>query len=658
MSCDRNSETDMKEIYSVIIQTTETAEENSAYKTLFLNDMAKEKTGFCIWNTDGRDIDSALPDLLELTDDKKEWNAVVVLSEEDIRKFGAKPNMQNPFDFSMISGQEDSLEMSGNPLVRLTHMLGGVPAPESEFKSVVVDEEGKQPHIVYKPVKDKEKEKKYRQLQENYFYDGVSPSKIFLVTLRQPWIGKSELSNYWIDNYESMSSEFWKRNRYPANCRFVVFDTVRQGPTRKEEDLFKYWLMILMICCNDINPASIQAYRLYHGDIELDERQLEDSFQDTVNRLSSVKRVLKKSISRDFTDIYKTSTKLPAFRTDIPVVFDVPDNQHQNIETRYFKIATSGRGRDVKLLDSEREKTKESLEECVKTADRALDKTASLTKSTYKYDEREVERLDQYQKEDLQSATDRLYKRVIGLQSELPDRNVTENEEAVGRSESIRRFLKRRVSTRQVFGTLLLGFIAILAAVFPAFISSANVDPVSPERTVAISASLFITVLLTIVITLIVYKLILNKKIKNLNDMTRQSFDRVLTNTELYSDYLNAVASHSRGKTYLELAKDKEAEIVRLHELYYKHISVVDAMMARVKDWSNAFHLNVDFERPLYSDVVEMNVMTDPSSNNLYSLESKRYRDTELNNSGMHIESPFPFVKRMNLDREELYDNE
>lgn len=104
-----------------------------------------ESVGFCTWIQSGESIDTAIPELRELTDDKSEWSAVVVLSENDLRELGSSPNTQNPFDFSQFGHDEDELNISTNNLIRLTHMLGGVPSPEKHFRSMTVEEEGKTP---------------------------------------------------------------------------------------------------------------------------------------------------------------------------------------------------------------------------------------------------------------------------------------------------------------------------------------------------------------------------------------------------------------------------------------------------------------------------------------------------------------------------------
>lgn len=123
-------------MYSVIILTKETMDNFSTYRSIFFEAIHHEQIGFCIWNKSGRNIDEVLPDIRELTDKKKEWNAVVICSDPK-RTDTIKSDVQNPFDF-FSDNPENETEESGNALVRLTHMLGGVPQIDRHFQSKII----------------------------------------------------------------------------------------------------------------------------------------------------------------------------------------------------------------------------------------------------------------------------------------------------------------------------------------------------------------------------------------------------------------------------------------------------------------------------------------------------------------------------------------
>ena len=65
-------------MYSVVILNSPTSEAFAEYHPLFLEGLKNGNIGLCKWNEDGMTIDTALPELRELTDDKEDWRAIIV----------------------------------------------------------------------------------------------------------------------------------------------------------------------------------------------------------------------------------------------------------------------------------------------------------------------------------------------------------------------------------------------------------------------------------------------------------------------------------------------------------------------------------------------------------------------------------------------------
>ena len=238
-------------IYSVLIQTQTTMNMFSGYQSVFMDAIQKGQVGLCKWNPSGRDIDTALPDIHQLTDDKKEWRAIIIRSEADAGLMDLPLDAHNPYDFFPEGKEREGLwEESENPLIRLTHMLGGAPAAEKEFESRVIDDGEREPFVIFEPVEeDGAAAEEHRAFLSKYEYDGVAPTSILLVTVRLVHLYDEENTEQILHD-EQGSSMFWKRNRYPGNCRFLVFDYSRQGPVRREGDRFRFWLTILLSSVN------------------------------------------------------------------------------------------------------------------------------------------------------------------------------------------------------------------------------------------------------------------------------------------------------------------------------------------------------------------------------------------------------------------------
>ena len=148
-------------MYSVLIQNKKTMESFGQFHPLFSETLTKGNVGFCQWIEAGTTIEEALPELLDLVEDKEAWRAVIVRiqDEEDIV---AHPCARlNPYDFYENAGGDRGIRENPVPLVRLTHMLGGVPVPEARFEAKIVKEDRLSPKVIYEPVTDKEEMEAY-----------------------------------------------------------------------------------------------------------------------------------------------------------------------------------------------------------------------------------------------------------------------------------------------------------------------------------------------------------------------------------------------------------------------------------------------------------------------------------------------------------------
>ena len=643
-------------MYSVIIQTKEAMDVFSSYRTLFSDAVHQGKVGFCTWNKSGRDIDEALPDIRELTDDKKEWCAVIIntsFTAYDLQN----EKRQNPFDY-YSNDKEDELAESNNALVRLTHMLGGIPNIEKQFRSSIIQEPFKEPRVIYEPVEDKERELAFSKLKEKYEFDGVLPTSIILISPRIPWKNEEDTSGSWENHNESKSSEFWKRNRYPSICRFLVFDFVKQGPVRKEADMFRFWLTVMLIASNKIDSSSMQAYRLYNANTEIDKEAMEDSFQIAINRISSAKGVIKSELKKESRGYSNADNKLPDYSIDIPVVFDLPKNAKCVVKPGQFHMISHNQAADIANWNSEKRHAEESLIKSIRVADRALDQTANRMKDSYTYDESEVMRMDRYQREDLELETDLLYEEIIDVQGKLPTSRLQTDAEAEEKAENVRKYMRGRITSGPIVHTFIAGTLMFIAAQIPALVQYFIGEPIS-WALIGLEVLTFIAVMLVCgFATLFAQKKYLDILIKEFNKKMQGTFNKLQLNASEYSKYLSAVASHSRGRSYLDISERKNKNEVSARNLRYKHISAIDLFLSKLQTWGEAFHLDVDYERPEINDEVVVDVMTPPIDNLMYSLEYGHNYDIEVNKSGMKIQTPFAFISRLDLVREELYDDD
>ena len=645
-------------MYSVIIQNKETTEEFSAYKPLFMDAENNGSIGFCTWIESGKTIDKALPGIRELTDDKEEWRAIIVRTESDIDQCNDVDYVQNPYDYANNENIENDLEESRIPLIRLTHMLGGVPATEKQFRSVLIEEDNKAPRTVYQPVENTERAAAFKKLQQMYVFDGVLPSSILIITIRETENVESQKLCDWVSHSESESSNFWKRNRYPSICRFLVFDIVKQGPVRREESLLRFWLSVLMLSINKIDSSALQAYRLYKVDVSIDADLMEEIFQQTVNRLASVKAGIKSEIKREMRGNINTDMALPDYQIDIPVMFEIPKNVKYTVKPYHFRTISDNPAADITTWNMQKTNVEDSLIKCIKEADRELDKTAGRMKRSCKYDEDMVTSLDPYQRKDLIEETDNLHSNLIKLQGDLPTSSFIKDDNTEKLSKNIADYLRGRVTLSPVIRTFALVILLVLCVQIPAVIQYFQGKDVPVKAIIAIGVISISMMFLCGIATLFHQKVVLHSMINAFNKNMKNKFNKIQANVREYSRYLTAIASYSRGKSYIEMSDKKIKDMDDIRNMRRKHLDAIDLLLYRLETWGRAFHLNVDYRHPEVNEEIAVDVMIPPVESSLYSIEAEKNHEVEINKSGVHISSPFVFISKFELVREELYDDE
>lgn len=242
----------------------------------------------CKWIEAGTTIDTALPEIGNLTDDKKEWRAVIVRYIDDNCMAAFESDVRNPYDFLINRDAEDSVEESPIPLVRLTQMLGGVPPLEIKFKAEILREAHKAPRTIYVPIENTQRERAHKELTAKYAFDGKLPSSILIISVRSKSYQAESLGRSWLAHKESESSEFWKRNHFPSICRFMVYDIEKQGPIQKEADDFGFWYSVMLMAINEWDSSTIQAYRLYTLGVFMNSDAMSESFHMCLKSRKSV----------------------------------------------------------------------------------------------------------------------------------------------------------------------------------------------------------------------------------------------------------------------------------------------------------------------------------------------------------------------------------
>lgn len=645
-------------MYSVLIQSKKTLDSFEQFTPIFTDAVSQSKIGICQWMEAGKTVETALPELINLVAGKEEWRAVIVRLEDDapMAAFPAAPD--NPYDFLINAQPADGVQESPVPLVRLTQMLGGVPAPQVRFERQLVEQTGKPKQVVYLPSVDPEDEERYRELSERYHLNAKPPAEILLLSVRMlEEDQKPEVRRAFVQPLETRSSEFWKRNAYPGRCRFACFGMRRQGVMERNEDLFRFWTCVMLLSTNDLDAGTLQAYRLHRVGLEFDRAEMLDVFQRTVTRVLSAQHYIRESIQREIEQRVKLDSQLPDFRIDTPVVIHRGDRTDYVIPTDGFGLTTPAPSSDLEQWNNLREQTERGLDEVTVAAERTLDQTASKVREICGYEEEDVLPLNEYQMEDMQTALQNLYGRIFRIRTELPSGRSENRKALTKRSSAVRELLLRRVSSRAaLLGYLLAAALFLLSCVPAALLCLRHQRGALWLVPVGAGIGLLL-LLLGQLIVLASRRSELHNAIDDYNSVVCAVLSNISENSTLFSKYLGSIATYMRGSSYLTVLHRKNyLEGKAQHHKQY-HIKALSSYLVKLKLWSVAFHLPVRYDSVESDDTIIFNTDLAPNHNPLYTFEDVGSYSVPINTSGETAESPFRFVSRLTIRREELYDD-
>lgn len=645
-------------VFSVLIQNEKTIESFNRYYPLFLNAINEGKLGVCRWLEAGTVIDAAVPELYDMVRDREEWRAVIVRVEDESPMAACQAQPDNPYDFLENAAGEPRIRESPVPLIRLTQMLGGVPAPAVSFVCEQIREEGKAPRVIYRPQVNEEDERAYQELSARYHFDAKPPSEIILVSLRSKQDARGEfVRRVWNQRRELESSEFWRRNGYPSSCRFTFFELEREGPLKEIADLFRVWTGVLLLATNQIDPSTLQAYKLHRLSVDLDRQVLADTLQESAGRALNARRFIQKSIQRELEQKISGDVVLPDYKLEAPVVLKLPAHKDIFLNGGQFGLTSKTAFSDMQAWNEMKERTEAALDGLAACADRALDQTAERMRRYCEYDPEQVSRLDHYQREDFDAELDRLSHKIFALREELPVGNTADRTEFSKLAKTMKDKLARRVTTRHALWSLALAAAVFLLSFIPAVVFCVKFG-LGSGRAIALSAVAgAVAFAITEAVSLLFQRAGLVAHVALFNHAVGSAVTRISEDSSLFSKYMSSIASYAHGNSYLTIMRRKR--FLKDEAQFYKqnHLTALSAFLEELETWGTAFHSPIDPAAVDVNDELTVDTEISPWRNTMYTFETNTSYHVPVNHTGDMVEAPFGFVKRLEIIREELYDD-
>ena len=671
-------------MYTLILQSRSAKESYDQFYPLLASTLKGGEVRICDWNENGTTIETAVPELMSAVERKKKWRAVVVQLDLENEHTPYQSVDGNPYHFiqyqtlsysdmlcdKVIRNQED-VEPSDIPLVRITQLLGGIPLPVPDFRmdldwendSIEKSEsggEGENDGVGPRQMvfcQDKEAEtdilkKRVEAWNEANLCHFSPPVEILLVRVRKTSVGVRdyEIESKWGAYKEVESSSFRQKNGYALGCRFLVFDVDPHGELAQRSDLFRLWLCVQLLAENRISPSVLQADRLYRINVKLNEQHLASNVQKTADQLSyaqfEVESLLQKS-----KHIEKPKNKANVNpEQKINVNLAPAETAVFSVNQDLFDLAADSREKDQKIWSDYTASAQKKWNTVIRSISRALDQSARVMRVCCSVNEKDVFPLTEYEEEDLQDQLDQYYTNILEEQEMLPDSDFQIKEELEKQEKEVLKGIHGRLDKKSVKWVRFWTVFLLEASMAYGFFSSG-----APYYLGAAAA--FAAVLILLIIWAIL-KVRFSKFIHTMNAY-EQIYNRALSNIrnsgDLFSSFFSHIASRIWGRNYLFVLKQQKKHRLDTIEDIERQLKRVEWFHETLQRWCEALQLNIDMDNKNAVQIMANNRHR-LHEEDLYRLEIVLPRAVEVSDTGTYVSTSYEFIDKLEIEREEVFD--
>lgn len=641
---------------NVLIMNRQTRDSFLDQPVLYANIVNRKDVELCLWIESGSTLESTLPNLEEIIAPHPKWRAIVVDYQDDgpMEKFTADP--ENPFDFT--DSPFELYQPNPVPLVRLTHFLKGLPPLGKSFvEEEIIDQTGMRKMVLNEIKPDPALERKWQDLADFYDNDLRQPEQIVLIrrrlALKDP--SKRHLEKMWSLPEEIESSRFALRNGYAPGCRFVCVDYTRQGRYQTLREAFEFWVGSTILALAEIDGSTLQADRLYQLKVPVDRFRLNQTLQTIQARLNSLKEQTRQESARLLAKHESLDETLPRYQATLPELYlETGSFEESESLALNFPILPE---RKIEQLDEWQDYldlVQEEYQASLKKISRSFERAAGRISGKMDVGLDGVVVLNQWQKEDLEEQLQKEMLDWLEISAKLPNEGIVKNKKLQKTDDQVRWLLENQASrTRVVQIAALCGGLLVIGLLMGFWFS------IWPRQS---GLWLVAWMLITLVLLFgggLASLLLWNKKARDLADAYRREIeeaaDQMNSDTNGFADYLEQAVNLVRGAKYLRLSsqKAKSGAAADQSTLYDNRLQLemLEELQTKLEQLALANTLSLAKPADLHLETL----LDEVDEKNLLLLDEGVY-NVEINHSGHQIESPWPFVDRIVIEREELYE--
>lgn len=652
----------------------------------------REDIAFCPWNTEGKTLEEALPQLAALIRSKAEWRAIVVNDSSTWGFDGV--NKKNPYnyidagkksyafsDFEQIrafrAAEAESCERAmSNPLMALAAWLCGLPSSmppdlcyEEEKAAVETADDAETYSRLLEKLElkaseveqDRSRSLRYEMLTARFEPGGElfnPPRAVIAIAERAKNMDAERARLAWSSHTEFDYSQFYTDNLYPEKLRYLLFDLPYIKKRRNENQYFNFLTTVLLLAAYDTPNGALRSNRVYNIRMEVDSRCVRElcgrynaRLLATLSRIDGISELLREK-ERQPVDRY---TAEDVFESGVTIPVEVVKQESRsNLRAHSDKIglSTDCPGDEYEYWDKQFRTINKYFirflrepRRAVKTAARGTFRAMNRIK-----DDRALQ-LNEYQREDVLYA---LEEEERGMQSAAAPRlfNTEQYSKKMREADKgIRDGIGQRMTRKKTVIVGLVGMGAYALGLLPLLLSNRNT-----ADTLLFSLLLAAGVLGLLAAVYLVYLFVqrhkLLEKFRQFNAVMTGILQEIDSGMGAFSDYLSHACNVMREFSVLNYSENqfrRKQHILRNHKrIISRRIEEVNSFFA---DYTAAGDGGYFGEAAAYD--FDFTVMAEYEYDIPYSPEQK---EIDFLQAGNRIRIPTDYVNTVTLTREELYD--
>jgi hypothetical protein len=630
----------VKELLTVVLVDPTLEEEFQEYRSLFEPFELNGELVVCKWNSSGRDVEHALPDLYGKIGFRKDWR-VIILAASNVSE------NRNPF---VVLDADDAL-------LRVAQMLGGVP---KKIETDVVQSFDELDRLFIRYETSVIEDEQRKKAMHEFGFQIPRPREILLIKRRivtEDWI--SDRPKFGVEpSVELKESNFFEQNPYPNACTFIVSEVVGDYFTMRSPEALSFWLTVNTVANTGLPNATLRSGKLYRAMIHVDKSSFQNHFSKLISQIQHVKTELGHRVEN-------LSITISTANATQRYVMPAKDEFSTEVSTSdLLEVSTFSDSMFLKkdaITESKwishANRILAHIPEVMKNSRRSLDYAVKVTKKNRSVDPGDIV-LNEYEKDDLKEQMQDFENKLISPQVTTNPKHFHKRLDVA--SDRVSDVISTRIPIGRYIGISVGVTLVYLSSFIPIFS-----EETWQKLTISFSELLGLVVLFLALagfLSMLIFRKRFRERLYGYNRIVSEFNNNIQSAARRNTTYLLHLSKYQFGLKVL----DKIEHHNKMRELYISEASkrqhYMDGIIEKYQQWLSFYELRVipimlDRKKEPAIDLDVDNVVE--FKQRMIELQGQGINTTRVNVNNIGNTdsiSPYPFITHLSIEREVLYD--